>query len=176
MTISFNSKLIKDIYDEIFSHGLTIEDIYKYFDENDINGCRIVKILDEDEVNKIEIRISDLSSEEVEAVHIMIALTEYRITGINKKVKIYDFEFAQSVQITVIEDKYKIYDDMLDYTNTRIKNPFYIKVVNDDAKELEIFLYTLKIILRNIQFTKDDIEEYEIKEPLHHIEMTSFDN
>ena len=173
MTISFNSKLIKDIYDEIFSHGLTIEDIYKYFDENDINGCRIIKTID-DEAYKFDIRVSDLSSEEINAHSIMVILTEYRYAGINKKEKVYDFEFAQSAQITVIGDKYKIYDDIMDYTNTRIKNPFYVKVVNDDSKELEIFLQTLKIILGDIQFTPENIEEYEIDPYHNHIEMTTF--
>jgi hypothetical protein len=174
MTISFNSKLIKDIYDEIFSHGITIEDVYRYFDENDINGCRIIKMIDE--INKIEVRIGDLSSEEINAQSVMITLIEYRYTGINKKDKIYDFEFAQFVQINVIGDKYKIYDDMPDYTNTRIKNPFYSKIINDDAKELEIFLQTLKIILRDTQFTSEDVQEYEIKDPYYnHIEMTTFD-
>jgi len=171
MTISFNLKLIKDIYDEIFSHGLTIKDVYQYFDENNINGCRIIKTIDE--TYKFDICISDLSSEEINATHIMAMLIEYRATGINKK-EVYDFEFAQTAQITVIGDKYKIYDDIMDYTNTRIKNPFYAKVVNDDSKELEIFLQTLKIILRDVQFTKEDIEAHELKKPSH-IEMPSSD-
>ena len=87
MNISFNTNIIKDIYDEIFSHGVSIEDIYQYLNNNNIDGCRISKMLDEDEANKIEIRVSHIPIEGIRACLIMITPSEYRITNKNKKKK-----------------------------------------------------------------------------------------